>query len=200
MFAEIPFYGLRAYALFFSRHGTNEEFTQSDLNWIVRQSMKKKIFSSLLNAGWIKKISRSTYKCVNPEDVFNGLLNFKVPEIIKEATKPYAFTGLSAIEAWSDYSYVQRSREKSPYYVKVLRKDVKYWKAFFNKRRIPNYVREGATIGEFAILIPVDALKPTNKEGVMVDDLQDTIKEAKSNKIYEYAYNYMKEKYGPTIT
>jgi hypothetical protein len=199
MYSEIPFYGLRAYALFYSRHGTNEEFTQSDLDWIVRKSMKKKIFSLLLNSGWIRKINRSTYQCVNPEEVFKGLLEFKVPEIIKESTKPYAFTGLSAIEAWSDYSYVQRSREKSPYYVKVLKKDLKYWKAFFNKKRIPNYVREGATIGEFVILVPVEKMTPTNKEGVMVDDLQETMKAAKSNTTYDYPYNYMKEKYGSTI-
>ena len=42
---EIPQYGLRAYALFFTRHGTEEQFGQTDLDWIVGQSMKKKNFS-----------------------------------------------------------------------------------------------------------------------------------------------------------
>ena len=85
MFSEIPNYGLKAYALFFSRHGSNEEFSQSDLDWIVGQNMKKKIFSLLLGAGWIGKSSRNTYKCINPKKILRGLLEFKVPQIIKGA-------------------------------------------------------------------------------------------------------------------
>ena len=198
MYNEIPNYGLRAYALFFSKHGLHEDFTQSDLEWIVGQSMKKKIFSLLVKNGWIKKISTNSYRCVNPEVILKGLLEFKVSQIIKEAKKPYAFTSLSAIEIWSDYSYIQRGREKSPYYIKVLRKDVKYWKSFFNRYRIPNYVKAGSTIGEFVILIPVDKLHSTKKDEIYVDTLQETEKIAKSNSFYAYPYNYMKEKYGKT--
>jgi hypothetical protein len=193
---EIPAYGLRAYALFFARHGTSEKFTQSELEWIVGQSMKKKIFSLLLNSGWIVKKSRSEYVCVNPIEIFKKILNFRVPEIISKANKVYSFTGLSAIEIWSDYSYVQRGIEKSPYFIKVLKKDLKYWKNFFNKSGIPNYIKEGSTIGEYVILIPVNKVRPTEKAGLAVDSLKETVKSAKKNKIYLYAYNYIKEKYG----
>ena len=199
MYKEIPNYGLRAYALFFSRHGLQEEFGQSDLDWIIGQSMKKKVFSLLVNSGWIKKVSPTTYKCVNPRAIFRGLLEFKVPHIIKEANKSYAFTGLSAIEIWSDYSYVQRGKEKSPYYIKVLRKDLKYWRSFFNRYRVPNYVKVGSTIGEFVILEPVEIIQSVEKEGMNVEPLEKTIKAAEENSFYEYPYRYMKEKYG-TIT
>lgn len=196
MYNEIPYYGLRAYALFFSKHGLKEEFAQSELDWIVGQSMKKKIFSLLLNAGWIKKTSKSAYMCVSPENILNGLLDFKVQQIIKEAKKPYIFTGLSAVEIWSDYSYVQRGREKSPYYIKVLKKDIKYWKSFFNKNKIPNYIKVGSTIGEFIILIPVDKINAGEKDSIKVETLKETEKIAKANSFYVYPYNYMKEKYG----
>ena len=156
MISEIPPYCLRAYALFFSRHGSRESFKQSELDWIVGQSMKKKIFSVLLRFGWITKDSRDSYTCVEPQTVIKGLLEFKVPEIIKEAKKVYSFTGLSAVEIWSDYSYIQRGMEKSPYFIKVLRKDLRYWKEFFNKKNIPNYVNEFSTIGEYIILIQVE--------------------------------------------
>ena len=112
MATEIPQYGLKAYALFFSKHKDKEEFKQSELDWIVGQSMKKKIFSLLLRAGWAKKQSDNTYICINPEIVIKSLLEFKVPQIIKEAERDYAFTNLSAVEIWSDYSYVQRGIEK----------------------------------------------------------------------------------------
>ena len=196
MYNEIPNYGLRAYALFFSKHGLQEGFRQSDLDWIVGQSMKKKIFSLLVNNGWIKKVSPNSYKCVNPEVILKGLLEFKVSQIMKEAKKPYVFTSLSAIEIWSDYSYIQRGREKSPYYIKVLKKDLNYWKSFFNEYRIPNYVKSGSTIGEFIILIPVEKLNPTEKDGMYVETLKETEKMAKANSFYAYPYNYMRGKYG----
>jgi len=196
MYNEIPNYGLRAYALFFSKHGLKEEFTQSDLDWIVSQSMKKKIFSLLTNNGWIRKISYNSYKCISPELILKGLLEFKVLLIMKEAKKPYAFTGLSAIEIWSDYSYIQRGREKSPYYIKILRKDLKYWKNFFNNYRIPNYINAGSTIGEFIILVPVEKLSSVKKDEMYVETLKETEKIAKTNSFYAYPYNYMKEKYG----
>ncbi len=196
MFNEIPNYGLRAYALFFSKHGLQEEFSQSDLDWIVGQSMKKKIFSLLICNGWIKKVSSHFYRCVPPEVILQGLLDFKVPMIIKEAKRHYAFTGLSAIEIWSDYSYIQRGREKSPYYMKIYKKDLTYWTSFFNRYRIPNYIKEGSTIGEFIILIPVDRLQSVEKERLYVETLQETEKIAKENSMYIYPYQYMKEKYG----
>ena len=195
MATEIPQYGLKAYALFFSKHKDKEEFKQSELDWIVGQSMKKKIFALLLNAGWVKKQSDNTYVCINPEIIIKSLLEFKVPQIIKKSERDYAFTNLSAVEIWSDYSYVQRGIEKSPYFIKVLKKDLKYWKNFFNGHNIPNYVNEGTTIGEYVILIPVKKLSFVEKENYKVESLKETIKLAKLNEMYLYAYNYIKRKY-----
>jgi hypothetical protein len=196
MISEIPQYCLRAYALFFWKHGSREPFKQSELDWIVSQSMKKKIFSRLLNAGWIKKESRSSYKCVEPNKVIIGLVEFKVPELIREAKKPYAFTNLSAVEIWSDYSYVQRGIEKSPYFIKVLKKDLKYWKEFFNKRNIPNYVNKGSTIGEYVILIPAERIDFVDKDKLKVEPLNRALAITKENEMYLYAHNYMRDKYG----
>ena len=196
MISEIPQYCLRAYALFFNKRGSREPFKQAELDWIVSQSMKKKIFSILLKAGWIKKESRDSYRCLEPEKVVRGLMEFKVPEIIKEAKKPYAFTNLSAIEIWSDYSYVQRGIEKSPYFIKVLKKDLKYWKEFFNKNNIPNYANEGSTIGEYIILVPVEKIEAVDKEGLKVEPLKKALTIAKGNEMFSYAYSYMRNKYG----
>lgn len=199
MTIEIPQYCLKAYALLFSKHGVREEFRQSELNWIVSTSMKKKIFSVLLRYGWIKKHLRETYTCTNPSDAIKELLEFRVPEILKNAERAYAFTGLSAVEIWSDFSYIQRGKEKSPYFIKVLRKDLKYWKAFFNKNEIQNYVKSGAAIGEYVIFIPVSHLFFEEKDGFKVDSLKETMQCAKSNDIYDYATEYMKNKYKTMI-
>ncbi len=196
----IPTYGIRAYALFFSRHGNREEFAQNELDWIVGQSMKKKIFSLLLRSGWIIKKSKNTYICISPADVFRKILEFKVPQIVQKSEREYAFTGLSAVEIWSDYAYVQRGIEKSPYFIKVFKKDLQYWKDFFNKYKIPNYVNSGTTIGEFVILIPTDKINSTIKNDLKVETLKETTKIAKESSFYLYAYNYIKEKYNGRIT
>lgn len=196
MTLEIPQYGLRAYSLFYSRHGSREAFKQSELDWIMSESMRKKVFSLLLKSGWIKKESRYTYKCVEPEKAIKGLLDFKVMETMKKAEKQYAFTNLSAVEIWSDYSYVQRGIERSPYFIEVLKKDLRYWKEFFNKNSIPCYIKKGSTIGEYVILIPAEKIIAVEKQGLRVEPLKKTLKTARENKMYSYAYDYMRRKYG----
>jgi len=186
---------LRAYALLYSRYGTRERFRQSALDWIVSTSMRKKIFSVLLRSGWIVK-QKEGYTCADPSQAITGLLDFRVPEAMKQAERAYAFTQLSAVEIWSDFSYVQRGREKSPYYIKILRKDLKYWKAFFGRREIPCYVGAGSTIGEFVVLIPCKTLASKDKGGFKVEPLKEAMRYAKSNDIYEYAADYMENKYG----
>ncbi len=199
MTIEIPQYGLKAYALLFSKHGVHGEFKQSELEWIVSESMKKKIFSLLLRSGWIVKNSRGTYSCKNPSEAIKGLLEFRVPQIIKTAQKKYAFTQLSAVEIWSDFSYTLRGIEKSPYFMKVLKKDIKYWKEFFSKNEISYYVGTGTTIGEYVILIPVTHISFEEKDAFKVEPLKETMAYAKSHDIYEYAVEYMKDKYGVTV-
>jgi hypothetical protein len=193
---EIPTYLLRAYALFFVKYGLKQEFNQRELDWVVGESMKKKIFALLLKAGWIAKKEKNSYVCLNPDSILRKMLDFKVPFLIRNAERDYCFTELSSIEIWSDYSYTQRSWEKSPYFIKVLKKDLVYWKSFFNKSRIPNYIGSGKSIGEFVIFIPVDKLEFEEKDSLKVEKLKTTMSMAKNNKVYLYPYNYMKEKYG----
>src|SRR3989344_4231989 len=198
MIKEIPQYGLRAYALFFSKHDSKEPFTQRELDWILSDSMRKKVFSLLLNNGSIKKQSHNSYTCINPEIIFKNLLNFRIPELMKKSKRDYSFTNLSAVEIWSDYSYVQRGIEKSPYFINILKKDLSYWKDFFNKNSICYYMNEGSTIGEYMILIPRNNIKYVNKDDFKVISLKETLNIAKKNKMHLYAYNYMRNKYGKT--
>lgn len=193
---EIPAYALRAYSLFYARHGSREPFQQSELDWIVSQSMRKKIFSLLLKTGWIRKGSRKQYYCIDPKKAILGLLEFKFYKIIKTAEKQYVLTGLSAVEIWSDFSYVQRGIEKSPYFIKVLEKDIAYWKNFFSEERFPYFIEKGTTIGEYVILVPVKKIDFVEKDNLKVEKLETVAALVKKNKMYQYAYDYMREKYG----
>jgi len=57
-------------------------------------------------------------------------------------------------------------------------------------------VESGQTIGEFVVLIPVKKLVSKEKDGFKVDSLQETLGFARSNEIFQYAVEYMENKYG----
>jgi len=193
---EIPYFGLRAYSLFFSKFGTVSPFSQSQLDFVVSEPMKKKVFALLLNAGWIRKAGRGEYLCNRADEIFRHLLDFRVPSIMASAKREYAFTGASAIEIWSDHSYLQRGRERSPYFIKVLRKDIGHWKGFFSAHRVPSYVGKGSTIGEFVVIIPCKSMAREEKGGLFVEHRAIAMQEARKNEMFSYPYEYMRRKYG----
>ena len=75
---------------------------------------------------------------------------------------------------------------------------MRYWKNFLNKNQIPNYLNEGTTIGEYVIFIPVRRIVSEEFNGMNVEPLKKTIKMAKDNELWRYAYNYMRKKYEST--
>lgn len=199
MAKEIPKYALRAYGLFYAKYGDNEEFSQDNLNWIVSSSMRKKIFSVLLNSGWIAKKSRRTYVCIDPKTIFNSLFSFKVPDILKTSKKEYCYSEMSAVEIWTDFSYIQRSWEHSPYFIKIKEEDSDYWKEFLSKEGIPFFIKEGTFIGEFMILEPQKKLRCSVHNGFPVENLDASVKFCQDNSLFEYPLAYLKQKFNLKI-
>jgi hypothetical protein len=60
----------------------------------------------------------------------------------------------------------------------------------------PSYVNKGSTIGEHIILVPVNNLDVVEKDGVKTEPLKKTMRQASTNELHDYAYKYMKRKYG----
>lgn len=160
--------------------------------------MRKKIFHVLTKEGWLRRVGRGRYTCVRPEEVFRRQFEFKVPEIVRAAEKPWCYTKASAVEIWTDFSYVQRSWEYSPYFMKVVKRDVRYWKKFFRAHGIRAFVREaGSAIGEFVVLNPVEKLDCVTHAGFPVDNLGDVIRFCEENSsTFEYPLAYLARKYG----
>ena len=199
MTKEIPKFALRAYGLLYTKYETKEEFSQDSLNWIVSSPMKKKIFSVLLNSGWITKESRRKYKCIDPEKIFNLLFVFKVPDVLKKSAKEYCYSKMSAVEILTDYSYVQRSWEHSPYFIKIKEADFDYWKGFLSKKGVPFLINEGSFIGEFIILNPQKKLKYTTYKGFPVENIDKIVKFCQNNSLFEYPLAYLKRKFNLKI-
>mgnify|MGYP001574045967 CR=1 FL=1 len=195
----LPAFGLRAYAWFYSKFGSKRGFSQSELDWIVSEPMKKKIFSALVRAGWLVKKSRFEYACIEPRAAVMGVLEPRIEDALRNAKLIYCLTGASAIEAWSDYSYVQRSVERSPFFLKVLKKDVGKWKKFFASKQIPFYEKKGGTVGEFIILQPVEKIEFAEKNALRIERLKETVRQASKNYLYEQPLEYIRKKYARAL-
>jgi len=159
--------------------------------------MAKKTMHILEKNGWIRRVEKGRYVCRRPSEVMAGMVSLKVPDLLKNSGKEYSYTKASAVEVWTDYTYIQRSWEHSPYYIKVLEEDVEFWTEYFNRHGIGVYVENAEPVlGEFVVLIPVKKIRASRHGEEPVDSLRDTVKYCEKN-IYsfEYPLAYLIEKY-----
>lgn len=190
-------YALKCYALLYTKYGTRG-FDQASLAWFLSEPMRKKIFHVLTKGGWLRRVGRGRYICVRPDEVFRRWFEFKVPEILDAAKRSWCYTRASAVEIWTDFSYVQRSWEYSPYFIKVLKKDIRYWKGLFKPHDINVFIREArSTIGEFVVLDPVEKIDYVTYGGSPVDILEATMEFCEENSsVFEYPLAYLAKKHG----
>lgn len=169
----IPEYCLKAFALVYKEFGTADIFRSTFLDGYFSQKMKEKILHVLVQSGWIERIKRGYYKCKDISLIFSQLFDFKVHNLLKQSQKDYALYASSALEIWTEGSYVQRSREKSPYFIRIFKKDLDYWNSYFRQYGIPCYIRKGTSVGEFVIFDPVSSFEFRDKEGFKVMPKKD---------------------------
>jgi len=197
MVEAIPTYAQEAYAILYNRFG-KEPFTPEYISWFLSEAMVKKIFYILEKKGWIKRIERGKYVCQTPKEIFKEMVKFKVPSLLRASNRVYYFTKTSAVEIWTDFTYIQRSWEHSPYFIAVLKKDLNYWIDYFKKHRIKVFVEkpEGA-LGEFVVLFPKNKLTFKIHNNIPVEELKKVITFCEKNiDTFEYPLAYLKEKYG----
>src|SRR5437899_12808841 len=122
---------------------------------IVSKSMVKKTLHTLEHAGWIRRVEKGSYVCKNADDIFKSVVEYRVPGLLSRAGMRYAYTGASAVEVWTDYSYIQRSWEHSPYFVRVLRSDLDRWVSYFRIHKLKVWTSSPeSAMGEFGMFKP----------------------------------------------
>jgi len=200
MTEPVPTYAQQAYAILYNRFA-DQPFDSNYLAWFLSKGMVKKTLHTLEKKKWIQRVRKGSYVCVKPDEVFKGMVQFRVSRFLDEAGKTYAYTGASAVEVWTDYSYIQRSWEHSPYFVKVLRKDVELWTRYFREHRVNVFVEEAKpAIGEFVVLFPQERLESEVYDGKPVDKLSEVARFCERNiEAFEYPLAYLKSKFGIKI-
>lgn len=196
MSQAVPPYAQQAYAILHARF-QDDTFPSDYLARYITESMVKKTLHALETAGWIRRVERGTYVCNPPDQVFDAMIEFRVPRILSEAGMPYAYAQASAVEVWSDYTYIQRSWEHSPYHINIRKQDTEQWIDLFRSHRISVYTSEAQpALGEFVILHPEEPLRTEEKDGVPVEPLETVTRYCAENlDAFEYPLAYIRAKY-----
>jgi len=191
---------LQTYAILWNKFG-ERQFSTKEIKFLdlfISKSMKKKILFELTEKNWLKREGRGSYRCIDPKIVFESFFKPKVMSLLKNVKMKWCFYGLNALEVYTDFSVEHRSWLSSPFYIKILKKDLKKWLLLFKKYDIPTYVSESkAEFGEYVILMPSDEFRCKIVNNYPVDSLENVIKFAEQRR-FEFAYElkYLGEKYG----
>ncbi len=175
----------------------SDSFPADYLSWFVSRSMVKKTLHTLERAGWIRRVEKGSYACKNADEIFKSMIELKVPRLLSEAGMRYAYTEASGVEVWTDFSYVQRSWEHSPYFVKVLRKDLARWVNYFRKHKVKVFSSNPElAMGEFVILKPESEFANVTHNGLPVDPLESAVAYSEEHvHTFEYPLAYLKAKF-----
>jgi len=193
----------QVYAVLWNKFG-KRHFSTRELGFLdvfLSRGMKKKVLFNLSEAGWIKNEKRGSYRCVNPQNIFEAFFKPKMMNLLKVSVMKWCFSSLNALEVYSDFSVEHRSWLSSPFYIKVLKRDLKKWIKIFKKHDIPVYKNQTkAELGEYVVLIPKAGFKVNIVDNYPVEPLEEVIKFAKQRS-FEFAFElrYLSEKYDRTI-
>jgi hypothetical protein len=159
--------------------------------------MVKKTLHTLELAGWIRRVERGSYVCKNAEEIFRSMVEFRVPTLLSEAGMRYAYAEASAVEVWTDNSYIQRNWEHSPYFVRVLRSDLSRWVGYFREHKVKVFnSKPELAMGEFVILKPEREFAIMTHNGVPVDSLESAVSFSEKHiHTFEYPLAYLKAKF-----
>src|SRR4030042_5078095 len=197
MSEPVPTYAQQAYAILYNRF-RDQPFDSNYLDWFLSKSMVKKTLHVLERKNWIRRVRKGSYVCINPDEVFRNMVQFRVPRLLEEADREFAYTKASAVEVWTDYSYIQRSWEHSPYFIKVLKEDVKFWITHFRNHKVNVFIEEAQpAIGEFVVLFHRKQIEYEVHNDIPVDKLNEVTTFCEKHiEAFEYPLAYLKNKYG----
>lgn len=191
---------LQIYAILLNKFG-ERKFSTKELKFLdlfMSKNMKKKFIFELSEKGWLIGEERGNYRCISPKVVFESFFKPKIMNLLKNTKLRWCFYGLNALEVYTNFSVDHRSWMSSPFYIKVLKKDLKAWLTLFKKNDINAHLNESkAEFGEYAVLMPLDDFRCKNVNNYPVESLENVSNFARQRK-FEFAYeiDYLGEKYG----
>lgn len=177
------------------------EFTIDDFRAVFPSPQPGKVMHDLIRLDYVNRIKRGKYRVMAPDKFVERIVgeNLKQEDILKNAIKEYAYCDNDAVTIWTDgYYWTDFTAGFKPIHIKVLEKDLNWWKNFFRKNDA-----EFSTAGEHKtlfglsyILHPEKRFRIEKKDGIPVIPLKEAIEFCKKNELtYRPALEYLDEKY-----
>ncbi len=177
-------------------------FTMSDFKAVFPSPQHPKTVHDLIRLGFLRRVGRGTYRVTEPEELVRWLVedNLRQGEILLESDRPWAFSDADAVRVWTDgYYWTGFTKGFKPVHVKVLRRDLSYWRKFM-RRRDAEFVLESESktlFGVTFVLHPEKELKVEVREGVNVVPLEEVLSFCmKDEYTYRPALEYLEYRHG----
>jgi sugar-specific transcriptional regulator TrmB len=179
----------------------NNTFTIDDFRMIFPSPQPTKIIHDLIKLDFMKRTKRGKYRIIKPEEFVKKIIkeNLEKHNILQKSNKKYAYANSTAVNIWTDgYYWTDFTRGFKPVHIYILKKDINYWKEFFNQHDV-EYVLEGehkTLFGLTYVLHPKETFTVETKDGNAVVPLKEIITYCQNNIIlYRPALEYLDKKY-----
>lgn len=112
----------------------DKQFSINEFKAVFPSPQHAKVIFDLIQSKYIRRVSRGRYTVTPPRELVHQIIldSIQKEHIMTEAQKKYVFCANDAVAIWTDgYYWTGFTRGYKPIHIKVLRKDLVYWKHFF---------------------------------------------------------------------
>jgi hypothetical protein len=185
------------------RHSFGDEpFSIDSFRAVFPTSQAPKVIHDLVGEGYLQRTDRGVYIAVKPEKLIEGIVrkDYGAKDIVRQAECRYAYCDSTAVSIWTEgYYWTGFTKGFRPSHIRVMQKDLAYWRDFFGKRhvRCASQNESRTLFGYVYILHPEKDFRVANKDGARVIPLEETVKFCLENEMdYQPALEYLDEHYG----
>ncbi|MEE8403270.1 MAG: hypothetical protein V3R93_05920 [Candidatus Hydrothermarchaeaceae archaeon] len=176
----------------------DRRFTINDFRAVFPGPSPAKVIYDLIRLNYVNRIKRGIYRVMAPARLVEKIVegNLKQEDILKSATKKYAYCDNDAVNIWTDgYYWTGFTAGFKPIHIKVLKKDLSWWKNFFREGSVEfSILGEHRTFfGLLYVLHPEDMFRIEQREDVPIIPLKEAIEFCRENELtYGPALEYLK--------
>jgi hypothetical protein len=180
----------------------NESFTIEAFRSVFPTSQAPKVIHDLIQQGYVQRVSRGVYRAVEPKEWIASIITkgSAWKKIIKSAQRKYAYCDSTAVSIWTEgYYWTGFTKGFRPIHIKVLKKDISYWREFFEGHAARYAMaEENRTLFGFVYIIhPEQDFDAVEKNGDKVIPLEEVVRFCLEHEMaYQPALEYLDEHYG----
>lgn len=175
------------------------EFSIDEFRATFPSPQAPKVIYDLIAQGYLERVNRGSYRAVEPRSLIDRLTRPPKEDILKEASKEYAYCASNAVTIWTEgYYWTGFTKGFKPRHIKVREADLNYWRRFFKGEGVRSVIEgESKTLyGLVYILHPEEDFEVEYKDGFKVIPLEEVVAYCLARElVYQPALEYLDGRY-----